>query len=373
MVFVYLYIYLAMIDNITMNKIVFFLGGMSRGGGERVLSILANQYAEDGWDVSIVQLLSSAVEYPLHPNIKNIMMCRENKKRVFNICYWLSNIKKFVKKEKPDIVVSFFCRINILVLLGIRKKDRKKMRVVLSDRSDPRHDGRGKIASLLANVLYPKADKIIFQTSDAKKFFPMKVQKKGVVIANPVKILANLIDFDKRDKTIINVARLDKGKNHQLLIKAFSIVHQQYPDHQMMIYGEGPERSNLQALISNLKLDGSIHLPGNVLGVQQEVAKSSVFVLCSNYEGLSNALMEANALGIPCISTAVFGANDVIRDGYNGYVVPIEDVDALASKLIDVLSDDGKRREMAKNCLEVAETYKYEKTIKQYKDSIEKD
>ena len=177
-----------------MKKIMFFIGSMSWGGAEKVISILANFYAKKGWSVTIVMVLSNKVVYELDDRIKIVSIAREQKSRIKNLLYWIREIKNLLKSLRPDYVVSFVCRINILVLIA-KALSGHKCRTIVSERNDPRFDGRGKFACFLANRLYPKADSIICQSSQEKNFFSKKVQEKAIIIFNPVELKTSPTPF----------------------------------------------------------------------------------------------------------------------------------------------------------------------------------
>ena len=123
-------------------RIAFFIGHMGAGGAERVISILANDYADKGWDVDIIMLLANRVEHKLRPQIRTISLVGTSERYTKNAMSWLVRIRSYVKNEKPDRVVSFIGRINALVLTATIGM---KVPVIVSERNDPKHDGRGKV------------------------------------------------------------------------------------------------------------------------------------------------------------------------------------------------------------------------------------
>lgn len=180
-----------------MKKIAFFIGGMGWGGAEKVISILANSFAKRGYNTTIITLLNKNNVFQLDSRIKILSFVREKKNRFLNIIFWIKKIKEFLKTEKPDIVVSFVCRINLLVIVS-KMLSHLKFRLVISERNDPRFDGRGKISAFMAKKLYKNADLLICQTKKQMSFFPKKVQSKTVIIKNPVEIKAPIINFENK-------------------------------------------------------------------------------------------------------------------------------------------------------------------------------
>ena len=158
-------------DDSGQKKILFILGSMGRGGAERVISILSRDFANNGWLTQIGLLLFNKVDYNLDVSTQIFNFTGNAKSRILRMPYWLYKIRNCVKKEKPDYVVSFAARINILVLLatlGLHVK------VIVSERNDPMQDGRGLVTRCMVRLLYPLSDKIVFQTKRSLQYFCQK-------------------------------------------------------------------------------------------------------------------------------------------------------------------------------------------------------
>ena len=302
------------------KRITFLIGCMRRGGAERVISILANNYVKRGWNVDIITLLEDSNDYKLDDRINLIPMCKDGKSRLCQLPTWIYNIRKYVKKSNTDVIVSFIARINIITILsciGLNKK------IIISERNDPKSDGRGILVKILTYILYPLSKSIIFQTEWAKGCFPKYIQKKGIIIGNPV-----IVSEDKKElgtKKIVAVGRLTEQKNHKMLINSFKKINEYNKEYRLYIYGEGGLREKLEMQVRDLELQDYVFLPGNFIDIHKKISDADIFVLSSRYEGLSNALLEAMMMGIPCISTNYAGVNEIIVNGYNGILVPNED------------------------------------------------
>ena len=142
---------------------------------------------------------------------------------------------------------------------------------------------------------------------------------------------------ERRD--IVSVGRLSNQKNFELLISSFNRIKDQITDN-LIIYGEGPNRTALEKMINQFGISDRVKLPGLVSNVPELIQASSVFVLPSNYEGLPNALMEAMALGVPCVSTdcPCGGPRMLISNKINGLLVPIKDEYALSCAILDAIN-----------------------------------
>ena len=194
------------------------------------------------------------------------------------------------------------------------------------------------------------------QTERAKNYFPKKIQEKSIIIPNPVKV--PVYAEKAKQNRIVSVGRLTEQKNHALLIDSFKSIAKEFPDTILDIYGEGPKRAELQEKIDNFGLSARIRLRGNILDVHEQIKDAGVFVLPSNYEGTSNALLEAMMMGLPCISTDCAGSDEVIENKKSGIIVPVGDQDALTRALRTLLSD----RVMADNMAHAA----HERVSKNY-------
>lgn len=327
----------------TVNRISFVIGGMSRGGAERVISILANHYAQHGWQVDIIMMLLNKVEYQIDDRIHIIDMTQKTQNKIAGAPQWVMYFRKYVKETNPDIIVSFVARINIVVLLATLGMNKK---IIISERNDPSMDGRSQFIAFATKILYSRAKKIVFQTRRAATHFPKKLQNNSVIIPNPISVDA--VVSDKPKHKIVSVGRLAKQKNHQMLIDAFAEIVKKYPEYQLWIYGEGTLRSELEAYIQELQLQDKVFLPGNIPDIHQQISDAEMFVLPSNYEGLSNALLEAMMMGIPCISTTCAGSDEYINNGYNGLLVPIGDSRKMEVAIECLIEDDVFRYRIGK-------------------------
>lgn len=346
-----------------MKKIAFITGGMTRGGAERVLSILSKYYAERGYQTEIVCLLNNEVGYELHETTKVVDFTGKGKSKIKRLPYWIKALKNYVKESKPDVVVSFFAKINVIVLYALRKF---KGGIIVSERNDPKCDGRSKIVSFLTKRLYPKAHAVVFQTERAKSYF--KNLKNGVIIPNPINVenKSDSIDYNK----IVTVGRLMEQKNQKLLISAFSYLASENQDAYLQIYGEGELKDELQTQIDSLSLTDRVTLMGNHPDVIDKISDAGIFCLPSNYEGLSNALLEAMTLGLPCISTNCAGADETIIDGENGYLVEVKNEKEFTDKLIKLFNDRETQAKFRLNAKETSEKFKLENVMALWNDAI---
>ena len=349
-----------------MKQIVFVTGSMSRGGAERVISLLSDYYVKLGWKVSIVMLLHNRVEYTLPAEVEVLNYSNDRIKAALDTPRLICKLRHFVKTRKPDVVAAFMaqnCMVASVACQGL------KTRLVVSERIDPSAVHRGKLFEAVLNRVYAKADVAVMQTERAKRYFPQKVQDNSVVIANPIEVKA--VAAEQRKHRIVNAGRLTPQKNQKMLMDAFAALYKAHPEYSLDIYGEGPLRETLQQQINELGMAEAIALRGNVPNIHEQIADAEVFVLASNYEGLSNALLEAMMMGLPCISTNCAGSDEVIRDGENGLLIPIGDQRALEAALERLMADRAFADKLGQTAKEDSKQYSVDCVIAQWRKAIE--
>lgn len=309
-------------------KVIFVIVSMAGGGAERVISILANQFVKKGVDVTIMMTAGDTVAYELDPAVK--LFCAGSttggsmKKRLERIV----RMRRYFKQEKDSVIVSFGPGTSFFAVAAELFLHHP---FIISERNDPAacpHPG-------LRNMVYRRADRLIFQTEDAMNCFPHSLRKRGCVIPNPViKGLPQPWAGD-REKTVVAVGRLEPQKNYGMLLEAFAIFHRKFSDHTLHIYGKGTLLGELQKKADQLGISDAVVWEGFRKDVLNRISQAGIYALSSDYEGISNALLEAMAIGLPVVSTdcPIGGSRMCIRDGENGFLVPCKDAESFAKAL----------------------------------------
>jgi glycosyltransferase involved in cell wall biosynthesis len=226
----------------------------------------------------------------------------------------------------------------------------------------------------LRRLTYPWADCLVTQTKDAMEYFPARVRDKGRVIPNPVPLPAatGLSDSGSLRSLVITLGRLHRIKGHDLLIDAFARIARELWSWDLCIYGDGPERDSLQAMISAHGLEGRISLRPAVADVGDRLRAADLFVLPSRVEGFPNGLAEAMACGLPVISfDCASGPSALIRHGYDGVLVPREDVPALADAMSRLMSDPIERALIGARATEVLTRFSPARVMEQWETAIQ--
>lgn len=327
-------------------KVDFYISSLSGGGAEHVLTNIAANFSENNMDVSVTSYEKRPQFYSVSPKVKlNKYNFVGKSKPVEWLCDFIATVKH-LRNRNADAAISFLSRCNfMLILAGIFLKTK----IIVCDRNNIKKK-YSKYIFKLTCFLYRFADAICVQTQEMKSFYPKYLQKKMVVLENPLdfnEMEAQCIgqNVDK-ENTVISVGRLESQKDFVTLIKAYQRVVVAHPDWSLKIYGQGNRKNELQNLIKQGGLIGHVHLCGVTQAPFLEMKRAKIFVLSSFYEGFPNVLCEAMHAGLPCISTnCECGPTELIENGKNGFLVEIGAVDAMAEK-IRVLIENEKLREI---------------------------
>ena len=316
------------------RDIIFVSNALANGGAARVICVLAAGFAKRGKNVGIAVYNSFEDEYPVAECIQKEYgpqgSCMVTKMRRLK---WLRAI---AKRNPNACIVPFEYFVNMQALVACMGLPN---RVVISERNDPARVGSGWKTDMLRNILYPFADMLVCQTEDAAAYFSDRVNK--TIILNPVKEgLPEPYDGDRRH-SVVCFCRLEEQKNLRMLIKAFTEFSHIHRDWVLEIYGDGSERGSLIAFANELGVSNTVSINPGRPDVHYIVRDAGMFVLPSNYEGLSNSMLEAMAIGLPCICTdcPCGGARMVINDGKNGILVPAHGICELAAAMARVADD----------------------------------
>lgn len=345
-------------------KIIFVTSTLTSGGSERVISLLANHFAEKGNNVEVVCLKEPVVFYPLRDDVKISFAEKEVGKSLLSKIKWL---RLRVIEDKPDVVVSFMILVYLTTLFSLMGVN---VPIVTSERNDPGSFSWWK--RVLRKILLPCATCHVVQTQKIKDYYTEGIKRKTVIIGNPVtNKVFDVQPVEKKD-IIINVARLFPQKNQQMLIRAFHTIKDQIPTYKLKIFGEGPERQRLQVTIDSLQLTDKVLLCGRSERVLEEMNSSKIFVLSSNHEGLSNAMIEAICIGLPIVSTKVSGTEELIENGVNGILTDVGDEKQMAEALLRVAKDDSLRNIMETANRKKAAQFKEDKVLEQWENLLQK-
>ena len=324
------------------------------GGAERVVGIWAGELAERGYDVTVMLAGHVDNEYPLNSIVKvRTVADRYSEYQQLSVVDKYRGKRKILKEEKPDFLISFLSQNRIWTYLTAWGLDCKRIETI---RNSPWHTDipiKG-IASKITCRSFEKCYKLLLQSSDQGKFFSDDIQKKTVVIPNPISEIYETSykkAFQDNVTTLIAAGRLTEQKNYPMMIDAFALaIGQMQTANKPILKIFGAEDSSdyakkLRAFIQEKGMEEQILLMGRSSHIEEEYANADVFLMSSDYEGMPNALAEAMASRLVCISTdCQTGPRDLIDHGQNGYLVPVGDVRAMAEAIQKACSMSKQQR-----------------------------
>ncbi len=346
--------------------VIHSLGG---GGAERVTADLSAYWSDRGVKVTVVtQADAQSDAYPLAPKVARLVLGTEgasssglsglaaNVKRIWKL-------RRIIRREKPDLVLGMMTTASILSVIAARGLG---CSVMGTEHTHPPSQSLSPAWLRMRGWAYPRADCVVALTSGTAAWLEQNIP------GTRVQIIPNAVQWPLRDDEplvapperagrfrLLAAGRLHEHKGFDLLIRAFQSIADYFPDWDLVILGEGAERDNLQAQIDAAGLSNRILMPGRVGNIGDWYAQSDLYVLSSRVEGLSNTLLESMASGLaPVAFDCETGPREIIRDGIDGVLVtPVEDADALAAHLSDLMAHPEKRGAYAKRAVDVLDRF----------------
>jgi len=351
-----------------MSKLLISCATLGHGGAERVLSILSHSFADNFDEIIYLMWLKGNMFYKIDPRVRLISL--PDYSGYNNRYREILAFRKIVKKEKPDLVLSFLTPFNMLVQLATVGL---QIKVVVCERNDPHYVPGGKIMEKLRDFTYRWSYGILTQTDYSKKCYKGKLGEKATVIYNPVMMNREEVGsalLKEKSKRIITVGRLHPQKNQRMLIDSFAIFFKDHPTYELVIFGEGPLKQELIHYVEQRGLSKVVKFMGQSDNVWEEIKVSKMFVLSSIAEGMSNALIEAMCLGVPVISTKVAGAVDLIKDGENGYLIDLKDVKGMSQRMSQIADNEALANQLGTIAAKVYELLNEQTISKRWIDYI---
>ena len=327
---------------------------MGVDGPERVLSALVNEWHRTGYDIKVVVTRAEMRDatYSINEAIEIHNIDAHAKGGIKGRINEITSLRKYLKLYPDAVCVSLMISTSFsLAIASIGLKNR----VILSERNDPHQVPFTSIQRKMRDLSMELADACVFQTTDAKAYFSKRVQNKGIIIYNPVNPSLPDMYTGERRKVFVAAGRLARQKNYPVLIEAFAKTVKEHPDYKLIIYGEGSERKVLEELILACGISDQAELPGFSNNIYQDMVDCAAYVSSSDFEGMSNSMLEALAMGIPVICTdcPIGGARTVIRDKENGLLVPVGDANAMSEAMKYIIENPEKAKSMGQKAYEL--------------------
>ena len=350
-------------------KIVFVSQPLSTGGAERVIAALANKFYEMGNEVKII-VVDNGDNNVYYTNSEiEFVHIKKFSNPLKDLLYRAKVMRKYFRVYAPDIILPFTTQKNVSTLLATLFTRHK---VIVSERNNPYKDPKSKLLRILRKMLYWTADGFVFQTQEAQAYFSNKIQKRSCIIENPLSENLPLPWEGEREKNIVMVNRLDPQKNIKMAIDAFSEVVRKHPEYCLEIFGKGPLEEEIRQYILTKGLSDKIFLRGFCKDVTEKIRNAGVYLLTSDFEGMSNSLMESLAMGLPCISTdhPIGGARALIKDHENGILIPVSDLEKCVTALEELIDDKQLREKLSENAIKLRSDLSIDKVANRWMDYI---
>lgn len=380
------------------KEVVFIMYTLnSYGGTQRHITIIANKMAENGYKVSLISLKDKTPYYALHPSITNYDLCelcdlslwfcvrrsfyRLIRRRIYNRIVRPIASKCNIKLPSPDHTNSEylynyawqlrqFIKRNVgatyfaasphsAIALSVAT-ERLDVKTVYCEMNSPVITGWPEEKTELRNRSVSKFTSAVFQTEDEKAYYDDFFIGNTYVIPNPIRNDLPAPYIGQRSDRIVNFCRIDRQKNLPLLIEAFSVIQKKHPSYTLEIYGKGAGRDEEEviSLIKKLNLEAKVSVFPFCADVHSKILDAAMFVSTADYEGISNSMLEAMAIGLPCICTDCDGggARKMIKNGENGLLVPKGDKEAVVEAIEKLISESVFASSLGRNAVKIRET-----------------
>lgn len=352
-------------------RLTLVIHGMSAGGAERVMQVLANGWAASGHAVTLITL--DRVEddfYACDPRVKRVGLGLKADsagplQALTNNLARVSGLRRAIRTSRPQVVVSFTDQTNVLTILASRGLG---LPVIVCEHTDPHRHRVPAPWAWLRRRTYPRAAAVVGVTRAAEDFVRGFVKNRPVLtLPNPIAPPPPPADLPRlwpEGPAVAAMGRLDPGKNFALLIRAFALARAKHLAWRLAILGEGPERPRLEALAEDLGLGPWVHLPGRVADPLTHLRRAEIFALSSEYEGFPMSLLEAMSCGLAVVATDCgTGVREIIEPGVDGLVTPQGRLEPLAQALEGLMADPARRAALAQAAPRVCSRFSLERVL----------
>ncbi len=398
------------------KQILFVMPVMKGGGAEKVAAVLLDEFCKSGYKCELALTNTdrdAIVDRDIDPKIKITVLRERSEKK--NICksflltvfkmltsfvckvaeffgikvpavlaersfyvqnYYEVRALKKLFEENPDASIISFLQPSIpMTVLAARGLNN---RVILSERADPYRLLKKRYGYNFIKKYYQRADAVVFQTNDAKAAYPENISAKGTVIFNPVNNSLPEPYFGERNKYVTTFCRISRQKNLPLLVEAFSAFHKDFDDYRLKIIGAPQNEDDIAALDETKELINKLALADCVdflpfsKQVHGEIITDAMYINSSDYEGMSNAMLEAMAIGMPvvCTDCPIGGAAAVIKNGENGLLARVGDAEELAQAMKKIASDKLLADRLSRNAAKIRDELSLENTARKWMELL---
>lgn len=392
------------------KKILMVMPVMKGGGAERVASLLLNEFNRNGYDCEFLLTSSKkedSINRDLNPDIPIASVCGNKNSLIFKALRVLSSLicKPFellgisvpacfaylsffsqyhteikalrdkLKKEPETKVISFLQPSVPITLIAAKKLPN---RVVISERGDPKRLLKKRYGYNFIKKYYQRADAVVFQTNDAKAAYPENISTKGTVIFNPINDKLPEPYFGEREKHVTTFCRISPEKNLIMLADAFALFLEEFKDFRLRIVGDALNSAEKETLvqlkehIAKLNIADKTDLIPFTPEVHNLIIRDAMYINSSDHEGMSNAMLEAMAIGMPvvCTDCPIGGANAVIKNNGNGILTEVGNAKEMCKAMKKIASDKSFAERLSQNAAQIRYDLSLENTAKKWMELL---
>ena len=354
-----------------MSNILFITASLGFGGAAKMLSFVAESLCQRGHKVSIANLKNTVggagYERFVREDITVYDVSGLGRKDQ------ILRVRKIAKESSADVIIGFTELPNAIAsivgfTLGIPS--------IMSERGDPARTGVGKgFKNALVLKIINSSRGGVFQTEGARAFYGKGLRRRGVVIPNPIFINGEVpsVDNADREKSVVSVGRLDNfQKRYDVMLDAFKLFSDKHPEYVLKLYGKGSDEELIKTWVSERGLKEKVRFMGLTKQPMQDICRDGMFIITSDYEGISNSLLEAMAVGLPCVSTdhTPGGARLLITDHENGLLAPVQDAESLAAAMCEFANNPELAEKCGNNAKDVVDRFDPDKIIDMWESYI---
>ena len=341
------------------TSVLLVSGSLNKGGAERFTSTLLQHFDRSRIRPALC-LMRDDIGYPLPADVA---LYHLDYRQRWQALRTIARLRRLIDELKPDVMLSNLLNTNLVSGMALRRAEHRPVWIARVAADPVQADGW--LRSFFVRRTYPRADHLVVNSRGLVD----GMVRRYPFTAGRLDVLANPTDFETIDrraseppahvkppgvKLVIAVGRLSPQKRHDLMIDAFRQVSERHPA-ILWICGEGPGWAAIRKRIDRLALADSVRLLGFCSNPFALLRQADLFVMSSDFEGLPNALIEAQGLGLPAVATRCdYGPDEIIDDGRTGLLTPVGDAAALAEAMSRLLADTGLRRRMAAAARELA-------------------
>ena len=359
-----------------MKNILFITASIGFGGAAKMLCFVANSLSQRGYNVTIANIKNttntSSFSQQLDEKVKVVDASVTTGKKGLRRFEQINSVTKIAKEHKADIVIGFTSMPNFIAkMVSIRLH----IPSIISERGDPFITWSKSIADKVLLYFINRSKGAVFQTGGAAEFYSKGLQKRGRVIPNPIFIKGEVpqVEYKDREKTVVSVGRLDMyQKRYDIMLGAFKLFSEKHPEYTLKLYGDGSSVEEIKGIVNDYGLNDKVKFMGLTTKPMQDIAKDGMFLITSDFEGISNSLLEAMAAGLPSVSTdhSPGGARLLITSGENGLLAPVGDAKGLADAMCKFAENPGLAEKCGNNAKDVINRFAPDKIIDMWEEYL---